>query len=247
MAAGDAMPAEEAVTPFVEPVLGPWLRVVLALGLLALVAGAVLLVATGRLSLVDVQAWVQAQGAWAPVVYVLVFVAATVLVLPGVAMLAVAALLFPLPTALGLAWLGASLGAAAAFVVARLFGRGFVARLLGGRLARLDDQVAERGFQVVLLLRLTGVPPFNLLNFAAGLTRVRPVDFLAASALGLVPYVAAVVLLVNRIGVAPTFFDVVTDPVLYLAAGLVVALVAVARRFKRRAAAIVRSEPPAGP
>ncbi|MEO7137909.1 MAG: TVP38/TMEM64 family protein [Gemmatimonadales bacterium] len=80
-----------------------------------------------------------------------------------------------------------TLGAAAAFLVARYVARGYVKRRIGtGRLAAVDRALARKGFRLVLLLRLTPVVPYSLLNYSLGLTRVRFRDFLLGSA-GMLP------------------------------------------------------------
>jgi uncharacterized membrane protein YdjX (TVP38/TMEM64 family) len=82
-----------------------------------------------------------------------------------------------------------NLGALAAFLLGRTALREQVARRIAGqpRFAAVDAAVAERGFRVVLLLRLSPLFPFNLLNYALGLTRVRPRDYVLASFLGMLP------------------------------------------------------------
>jgi len=70
--------------------------------------------------------------------------------------------------------LGTTLGACAAFLVGRFVARDWVARRIGpqSRLALLDRALAEHGFKIVLLIRLSPVSPFITLNYALGLTRV---------------------------------------------------------------------------
>ncbi len=82
----------------------------------------------------------------------------------------------------------ATLGASAAFLVSRYVARGAVERRLAGnaRFAAIDRAVGDQGRKIVLLLRLSPVFPFNLLNYALGLTRVRFADFLVAS-IGMLP------------------------------------------------------------
>ena len=82
----------------------------------------------------------------------------------------------------------ATLGASAAFLVSRYVARGFVERRLAGneRFAAIDRAIGTEGRKIVLLLRLSPVFPFNLLNYALGLTRVRFADYLVAS-VGMLP------------------------------------------------------------
>lgn len=79
--------------------------------------------------------------------------------------------------------------ATAAFLVGRTLGRSWAARRVGNdpRVAAIDRALEEHGFKVVLLLRLSPLFPFNLLNYALALTRVRLRDYVLASALGMFP------------------------------------------------------------
>jgi uncharacterized membrane protein YdjX (TVP38/TMEM64 family) len=88
---------------------------------------------------------------------------------------------------LALALTSGVLGAAAGFLLARRLGREVVTRLAGPRLARADARLSERGLLAVLIGRLTPIVPFTVVSYAAGLSGMRWRDFLAGSALGLVP------------------------------------------------------------
>jgi uncharacterized membrane protein YdjX (TVP38/TMEM64 family) len=83
--------------------------------------------------------------------------------------------------------IGATGGAALSFLAARYLGRDFAARLLRGKkLRRLDAKAEEHGFILISYLRLAYFP-FAPLNYAAGLTRIRFLDYLGGSALGMLP------------------------------------------------------------
>jgi uncharacterized membrane protein YdjX (TVP38/TMEM64 family) len=155
---------------------------------LALVVG---LVAAGREAaglLPRFAAWVESLGVWGPVVFVLGYIVATVAFVPGSLLTLGAGAIFGLVQGTLLVLAGATLGASAAFLVSRYLARGAVERRLAGnvRFAAIDRAVGEQGRKIVLLLRLSPVFPFNLLNYALGLTRVRFPDFLAAS-VGMLP------------------------------------------------------------
>jgi uncharacterized membrane protein YdjX (TVP38/TMEM64 family) len=85
--------------------------------------------------------------------------------------------------------IGSTLGAGAAFLLARGLLRDWVSRAVAKRpeFRALDKAVAREGFKVVLLTRLSPILPFNLLNFALGLTTVSFRDFLVASWIGMLP------------------------------------------------------------
>lgn len=79
--------------------------------------------------------------------------------------------------------------AAIAFLLGRTLLRGRVEKRIAGdkRFAAIDKAVAENGFKIVFLLRLSPVIPFNLLNYALGVTRVPFLTYLGASAVGMLP------------------------------------------------------------
>jgi len=130
-------------------------------------------------------------GAWAPAAFVAAFALATVAFLPGGLFgLAGGALFGPL---WGTAWnlAGATLGATLAFLAARYIASDWVARKSGGRLGRLVAGVEAEGWRFVALVRLVPLFPFNLLNYALGLTRIRLRDYVLATALCMLPGTAA--------------------------------------------------------
>lgn len=139
-------------------------------------------------SLTTFAAWVQGLGPWGPAVFVLGYVVSCVAFVPGTILTLAAGALFGLWRGTLLVLLGAVLGSAAAFLVARHLARGAVEKRLEGnpRFAAIDQAIAREGLKIVLLLRLSPVFPFNLLNYALGLTRVSFRDYLIGS-IGMLP------------------------------------------------------------
>lgn len=122
-------------------------------------------------------------GGWAPVVFVAGYAIATVCLVPGSLLTMAAGLIFGVWRGALLAFCGASLGAAASFLIARYLARGAVERRLAGKpaFARIDRAVGRDGLKIAILLRLVPLVPFVWLNYALGLTRVRFRDYLLAS------------------------------------------------------------------
>ncbi|HEX9625879.1 MAG TPA: VTT domain-containing protein [Acidiferrobacterales bacterium] len=140
-----------------------------------------------QIDVMALQAWLEGQGAAAPLVFVGFYVVATVLFLPGsVLTLAGGALFGP---AFGTAYslIGATLGATAAFLVARYVAGDWVARRAGGRLKQLIDGVDAEGWRFVAFVRLVPLFPFNLLNYALGLTRIPLAHYVVASLVCMFP------------------------------------------------------------
>jgi uncharacterized membrane protein YdjX (TVP38/TMEM64 family) len=132
--------------------------------------------------------YVESLGTWGPIMFIIGYVLATVALVPGSLLTLAAGALFGLTKGTAIAFLSASLGASAAFLVARYIGRGEVERRLAGdqRFVAIDRAISRQGRTIVLLLRLSPIFPFNLLNYALGLTQVRFLDFLIAS-IGMLP------------------------------------------------------------
>jgi uncharacterized membrane protein YdjX (TVP38/TMEM64 family)/rhodanese-related sulfurtransferase len=141
----------------------------------------------GRFDATAMQGWVESAGVAGPLVYIALYAAATVLFLPGaVITLAGGALFGPV---WGTLWNlgGATLGAALAFLIARYLGSDWVSRRAGPRLQRLNDGVAGEGWRFVAFVRLVPLFPFNLLNYALGLTRIRFTTYVLSSAVFMLP------------------------------------------------------------
>jgi uncharacterized membrane protein YdjX (TVP38/TMEM64 family)/rhodanese-related sulfurtransferase len=159
-------------------------------GVLAAAVAATFLV-RDRLDLVALENAVRGLGAWGAVAFALIFAAATVLFLPGSAFgLAGGALFGPvLGTVMNLA--GGTLGATLAFLVARHLAGDWVARRAGGRLKQVVDGVEAEGWRFVALVRLAPAVPFNLANYALGLTRIPLGEYVLATAISMIPGTAA--------------------------------------------------------
>lgn len=146
----------------------------------------------------DLQAvrdWAAGFGPAGAVVFVLGYAALTLTPVPKNLLTIAAGLVWGFWLALALVYVGALLGAAAAFVIGRMLGREAVERLTGARVARLDAALAHRGFLAVLGARLVPIIPFTLINYGSGLTAVRPRDYALGTAVGILPGSAAYVAL----------------------------------------------------
>ncbi|MEP6689590.1 MAG: DUF547 domain-containing protein [Gemmatimonadaceae bacterium] len=126
----------------------------------------------------------------APLVFVALYVLASALALPGTLLTLAGGAIFGTVLGTLLNWLGATLGATASFAISRWFGRDAARTLLGRRAAALDKLLAELGFAALLRLRLIPIVPFNILNFAAGLTGIGVAQYVTATAIGILPATA---------------------------------------------------------
>ena len=161
----------------------------LALAVIAAALIAVFFLFDVRALLRDMLAWIDGLGAWGPVLFVLIYIVATVLFVPGSALTLGAGALFGVGLGSALVSVGATLGATAAFLVGRYFARDWVAKKIEGNtaFAAIDRAVAAEGWKIVGLTRLSPAFPFSLLNYAFGLTRVSLRDYMLASWIGMMP------------------------------------------------------------
>ncbi len=139
------------------------------------------------LSAEALEQWVRDLGAAGPLVFMLIYALGTVLFLPGsVLTLAGGALFGPLwGTLYNL--IGATLGATLAFLIARYLAGSWVERKSGGRIRQLKEGVEAEGWHFVALTRLVPLFPFNVLNYALGLTRIRLSHYVIASFVCMLP------------------------------------------------------------
>lgn len=187
-----------------KPKSPPWKWLILGLVLVG-----VLVVSRGFPVRESIQAgldWIASLGHWAPILFILLYIVATVLALPGSPLTLGAGALF------GVAWgsvyvsIGSTLGATAAFLVGRYLARDAVVRRIEGnaRFAEIDRAVAREGWKIVILTRLSPVFPFALLNYAFGITQVRLRHYVLASWAGMLPATVLYVYLGSLAQVATT-------------------------------------------
>ena len=133
--------------------------------------------------------WIGRLGPWGAALFIALYVVATVLFIPGSVLTLGAGAVF------GVVWgsiyvsIAATLGATAAFLVGRYLARDAITRKIEGnaRFAAIDKAVANEGWKIVGLTRLSPVFPFTLLNYAFGLTRVKLRHYVLASWIGMMP------------------------------------------------------------
>jgi uncharacterized membrane protein YdjX (TVP38/TMEM64 family) len=132
--------------------------------------------------------FVDSLGVWGPVVFILGYALGAVAFVPGSFLTLAAGAIFGLAKGIAYVFVAAVLGSSLAFLVSRYVARGTIEKKLAGnaRFEAIDRAVGSQGRKLVFLLRLSPVFPFNLLNYALGLTRVRFADYLAAS-IGMLP------------------------------------------------------------
>lgn len=132
--------------------------------------------------------WVENLGIWGPVAFIIIYNLATLLFIPGSLLTLKGGCLF------GLFWgsiyvlIAAMLGAVLAFIIGRYLCRDYICKQLQKypKFNAIDQSVAKEGWKIVLLTRLSPLFPFNLLNYAFGVTNVALKDYILGS-LGIIP------------------------------------------------------------
>lgn len=131
--------------------------------------------------------WLNQAGWWAPVIFILIYIAATVLFLPGSLLTLTGGVLFGPVLGVFYNLTGATIGAALSFLIARYLASDWVSERSGGKLKQLINGVEAEGWRFVAFVRLVPLFPFNLLNYALGLTKIRFIEYLLASYLFMLP------------------------------------------------------------
>lgn len=177
----------EVTTTPVAPRKSP-LKLVLTLSIVAALIAAITLLPTGEW-LRAATGWVESLGFWAPVAFIAIYAIAVVFFVPGSVLTAASGTIF------GVVWgsvyvsIASVLGATLAFLIGRFIARSWVEKRIEGNntFSAIDSAVADEGWKIVGLTRLSPVFPFTLLNYAYGVTRVKFSHYLIASWIGMLP------------------------------------------------------------
>jgi uncharacterized membrane protein YdjX (TVP38/TMEM64 family) len=132
--------------------------------------------------------WVDSLGAVGAIAFIIIYILATVAFFPGSILTLGAGVVFGVVLGSFYVFIGATIGATVAFLVGRYLARGWVAEKIQGnsKFQAIDEAVGREGLKIVLLTRLSPIFPFNLLNYAYGVTGVSLKDYLLGSA-GMIP------------------------------------------------------------
>lgn len=141
----------------------------------------------------EIRAWVDQAGWAGPVLYALIYAGLTLTPAPATVTSIAAGVLFGLPVGIVVVMVGAVGGSAIGFALGRSLGRDAVTRIDSRQLQRLDRLLERRGLLAVIGVRLVPMLPFAALNYACGLTAVRPRDYLVGTAVGILPGATAYV------------------------------------------------------
>ncbi len=132
--------------------------------------------------------WIDGLGPLGAIAFIGIYIVAAVAFLPGSILTLGAGVVFGVVAGAIYVFIGATLGAALAFLVGRYLARGWVSRKIANNVKfhAIDQAVGHEGFKIVLLTRLSPIFPFNLLNYAFGVTGVSFKDYVLGS-VGMIP------------------------------------------------------------
>jgi uncharacterized membrane protein YdjX (TVP38/TMEM64 family) len=172
----------------------------------------------------DSLSWVQGLGPIAPIGFILIYNLATVLFVPGLILTLGGGVLFGLGFGTVYVFIAATLGATIAFGIGRNFARSWVTEKMVGypKFEAIDTAVAKNGFKIVLLTRLSPLFPFNVLNYAFGITQVSLKDYVLGS-IGMIPgtvlyvYLGSLIGNIALIGTKNTLLDPETERLQWIA------------------------------
>lgn len=159
------------------------------LSLIALAALSAIFLLDTKTLLNSALTWIESLGFWGPAIFILIYIVATVLLIPGSLLTLGAGAIFGVALGSVYVSIASTLGATSAFLVGRYFARNWVAKKIEGnaKFKAIDEAVAGEGWKIVGLTRLSPAFPFTLLNYAYGLTKVSLRDYFFASWIGMMP------------------------------------------------------------
>lgn len=161
------------------------LQIIIASGLFIMIAVAIYYRDSFDINLI--QQWIHQAGWWAPVIFVLTYIIATVLFLPGSVFTLAGGVIFGPVFGVLYNLIGATIGAGLSFLIARYLASDIVSQRAGGKLKQLINGVEAEGWRFVAFARLVPLFPFNLLNYALGLTKIRFLEYFIATFVFIIP------------------------------------------------------------
>lgn len=142
-----------------------------------------------------IKTWVASFGTIAPLVYIGLYFVSTVFFLPGTPVTVLAGFVFGPLWGVFYASIASIISVSAAFLIARYAARDLVENWVkdNAQFRKIDEQVEEQGWRIVMLTRLVPIFPFNLQNYAYGLTSIRFSTYVLVSAIFMLPGTAVFV------------------------------------------------------
>lgn len=133
--------------------------------------------------------WVSGYGIIAPLIYIGFYIVATLFFLPGLPITVLSGVAFGPIWGVVYVWIGATIGVSLAFLVGRYFARGLVESWISRNalFQKIDTKVEQEGWRILMFTRLTPIFPFNLQNYAYGLTNIKFPTYVIVSSIFMLP------------------------------------------------------------
>jgi len=148
----------------------------------------------------DVKNYISSFGKLAPLVYTVMFTLSALTLFPDSVLAISGGMIFGFYYGTIYTIIGAILAASLAFFLSRILGKNIVNKFLKNNKLKVINAVENKGFISVLALRLIPLIPFDIISYGAGLTKVSYVDYITATALGIVPGVLIYINIGNQVG-----------------------------------------------
>lgn len=143
----------------------------------------------------QLQNWLETQGIYAPIIYLVLYTIATLLILPSTPLNLMGGAIF------GIWWgslwttLAAIIAAIIAFAFSRTVGKEYMRQKLGKRWQAVDAEISQGGLFYMFAIRLLPIIPYGIVNFSAGLTSLKFRDYFLGTLLGTLPGVLPFVMI----------------------------------------------------
>ena len=149
----------------------------------------------------SIRDYIQSYGDLAVIAYITAYVLNTISVIPPIAPLSLAAgLAFGAVKGAIYLMIGAMIGTSITFGLSRFFARGLAEKMIKGKFKSFDDKLRRNGFTTILFFRIIPLVPYEILNYASGLSNIRFRDYFLASFLGFIPGVVIAALFGGSLG-----------------------------------------------
>lgn len=171
--------------------------------------------------------YIRSFGKLSVIAYIIAYALNTISILPPIAALSLTAgLAFGAVKGALYLMLGAILGTTVTFLISRYFGRGLIEKILKGKLQNFDKKLSQNGFMTILFFRVIPLVPYEVLNYAAGLSYIKFRDYFWATFLGLIPGVVVAAFFGGSLGQIKAIKDIFSARFL-IAFGLMIAVIAI--------------------
>ena len=203
------------------------IRLVIFLAILAVASYLAFDGSAAGIGLAKIKGYIRSFGYFAPLVYILIFTLVPLTVIPNSLLAISGGALFGIYYGTLYTIIGALSGATIAFALSRYLGKSIAEKLIKQKADWLNEHAEKNGFMIVFLLRLIPLIPFDAISYGAGLSKIRYMDFLGATCIGILPGV----LVYSNIG--DKSLDIYSAD-FYLSLAILALLVAVSHYAKKR-------------